>query len=84
MNYDTILETNPILLAHIASLFTWGVTVLGSTMVFSWKRSIFLVLAITLHNIPEGLALGVAFGALSNNPVTVELTGAMIFVVVEE
>jgi ZIP family zinc transporter len=30
----------------------------------SWQRSILLVLAITLHNIPEGLAVGVAFGAL--------------------
>jgi ZIP family zinc transporter len=29
-----------------------------------WKRSVLLVLAITLHNIPEGLAVGVAFGAL--------------------
>ncbi len=29
----------------------------------SWQRSILLVLAITLHNIPEGLAVGVAFGA---------------------
>lgn len=29
----------------------------------SWKRSTLLVLAITLHNIPEGLAVGVAFGA---------------------
>lgn len=28
-----------------------------------WQKSILLVLAITLHNIPEGLALGVAFGA---------------------
>jgi ZIP family zinc transporter len=27
------------------------------------KRSVLLVLAITLHNIPEGLAVGVAFGA---------------------
>lgn len=30
----------------------------------SWKRSTLLVLAITLHNIPEGLAVGVAFGAV--------------------
>ena len=30
----------------------------------SWHRSTLLVLAITLHNIPEGLAVGVAFGAL--------------------
>ena len=29
----------------------------------SWQRSILLVLSITLHNIPEGLAVGVAFGA---------------------
>ncbi|MDD5255060.1 MAG: ZIP family metal transporter [Candidatus Omnitrophica bacterium] len=29
----------------------------------SWRRSILLVLAITLHNIPEGLAVGVAIGA---------------------
>ena len=28
----------------------------------SYKKSILLVLAVTLHNIPEGLAVGVAFG----------------------
>ncbi|MDR1655570.1 MAG: ZIP family metal transporter [Treponema sp.] len=31
----------------------------------NWGRSILLVLAITLHNIPEGLAVGVGFGAAS-------------------
>ncbi len=31
------------------------------------NRIILLVLSITLHNIPEGLAVGVAFGALSQN-----------------
>jgi ZIP family zinc transporter len=31
----------------------------------SWERSVLLVLAITLHNIPEGLAVGVAFGAVA-------------------
>jgi zinc transporter, ZIP family len=31
----------------------------------SWRRSTLLVLAITLHNIPEGLAIGVAFGAVA-------------------
>ena len=30
-----------------------------------WGRSTLLVLAITLHNIPEGLAIGVAFGAVA-------------------
>ena len=29
----------------------------------SWQRSTLLVLAITIHNIPEGIAVGVAFGA---------------------
>jgi ZIP family zinc transporter len=29
----------------------------------SWRRSVLLISAITLHNIPEGLAVGVAFGA---------------------
>lgn len=29
----------------------------------TWQRSVLLVLAITLHNFPEGLAVGVAFGA---------------------
>lgn len=29
----------------------------------SWRRATLLVLAITLHNIPEGLAVGVSFGA---------------------
>lgn len=28
-----------------------------------WQRATLLVLAITLHNVPEGLAVGVAFGA---------------------
>lgn len=31
------------------------------------RRSILLVLSITLHNIPEGLAVGVAFGAAATN-----------------
>ncbi len=31
----------------------------------TWKRSVLLVSAITLHNIPEGLAIGVAFGAVA-------------------
>jgi len=43
----------------------------------TWKRSLLLVLAITLHNIPEGLAVGVAFGALANNPDIGVLTGAV-------
>jgi len=35
-------------------------------MATNWRKTILLVLAIALHNIPEGLAVGVAFGALAN------------------
>jgi ZIP family zinc transporter len=160
MNIDWLLEYNPILLALGATLFTWLVTALGSSMVFffktinkrilnsmlgfaagvmiaasfwsllkpaiemaeengsvpwipaligfltggaflllidkilphlhmglavdkaegiktQWQRSVLLVLAITLHNIPEGLAVGVAFGALANNPDAGMLAGAV-------
>ncbi len=160
MNLEKILEINPVLLALAATIFTWLITALGSSMVFffktinkkvlnamlgfasgvmiaasfwsllnpaiemagenghtpwipavvgfmtggtflllvdkilphlhlglsidkaegihtSWQRSVLLVLAITLHNIPEGLAVGVAFGALANNPDTGILAGAI-------
>jgi zinc transporter, ZIP family len=160
MKLDWLLEYNPILLALFATLFTWGLTALGASMVFffktinkkilnsmlgfaagvmiaasfwsllkpaiemaeesgvpswmpaltgflsggaflliidkilphvhmglstekaegiktSWQRSVLLILAITLHNIPEGLAVGVAFGALANNPDAGMLAGAV-------
>ncbi|MDF1547709.1 MAG: ZIP family metal transporter [Bacteroidales bacterium] len=160
MKLELLLEYNPILLAFIATMFTWGLTALGSSMVFffktinkkilnsmlgfaagvmiaasfwsllnpaidmaeangdvpwvpalvgflsggaflllvdkilphlhlglsvdkaegiktTWQRSVLLVLAITLHNIPEGLAVGVAFGALASNPDVGMLAGAV-------
>jgi ZIP family zinc transporter len=43
----------------------------------SWRRSILLVMAITLHNIPEGLAVGVAFGAVAFNLPSATLAGAV-------
>ena len=42
------------------------------------SRAILLVISITLHNIPEGLAVGVAFGALSQSGHSTEaLMGAI-------
>lgn len=161
MEIESLLDYNPVLLALFATLFTWAVTALGSSLVFffktlnqkalntmlgfaagvmiaasfwsllkpaieisesngdigwipaivgflsggaflflvdkllphlhiglsmgnaegvktSWQRSTLLVLAITLHNIPEGLAVGVAFGALSGNPDSATLTRAIV------
>jgi ZIP family zinc transporter len=43
----------------------------------SWQRSTLLVLAITLHNIPEGLAVGVAFGAVAANLPSATIGGAL-------
>lgn len=164
MNFNFLLEYNPVLLALFATLFTWGLTALGSAMVFffksinkkvlnsmlgfaagvmiaasfwsllkpaiemaeesgsagwipavvgflsggaflylidrilphlhmglgmdkaegiktSWQRSVLLILAITLHNIPEGLAVGVAFGVLAINADPASLGGAVALAV---
>lgn len=43
----------------------------------NWQRSVLLVLAITLHNIPEGLAVGVAFGAVAYGLPSASLAGAV-------
>ena len=43
----------------------------------TWHRTTLVVLAITLHNAPEGLAVGVAFGALGADLPTATLVGAM-------
>ncbi|MEN6393854.1 MAG: ZIP family metal transporter [Anaerolineaceae bacterium] len=42
-----------------------------------WQRSVLLVLAITLHNFPEGLAVGVAFGAIAGNLPSASLASAI-------
>ncbi len=43
----------------------------------SWQRSTLLVIAITLHNIPEGLAVGVAFGAVAAGLPSATIGGAI-------
>ncbi len=43
----------------------------------SWQRSTLLVVAITLHNIPEGLAVGVAFGAVAADLPSATIGGAV-------
>ncbi|XP_039937972.1 zinc transporter ZIP11 [Hirundo rustica] len=41
-----------------------GAAVAGSS---SWRRITLMILAITIHNIPEGLAVGVGFGAVGKS-----------------
>jgi ZIP family zinc transporter len=43
----------------------------------TWRRTTLLVLAITLHNIPEGLAIGVAFGAVGAGYESATLSAAV-------
>lgn len=47
----------------------------------SWQRSVLLVLAITMHNIPEGLAVGVAFGAIGMSGSSATLGSAIALAV---
>lgn len=43
-----------------------------------WRRTTLLILAITLHNIPEGLAVGVLFGGVAAGIPEASIAGAVI------
>ena len=43
----------------------------------TWHRTTLTVIAIALHNAPEGLAVGVAFGALASNLDSATFSGAI-------
>jgi len=69
-----------------------GVFVIGSDIVISnitldktknkkLKRSILLTSAVTLHNIPEGLAIGVAFGSVALGIEGVSIIGAVMLAI---
>ncbi len=157
---ENLMDVNPILLALFATLFTWGMTLVGSLLVFffkrvnrnfmdatlgfaagvmvaasfwslldpginmanqngstawlvaslgfmcggvilyigdkvvrlvlkrlkrenkdSFRRCVLLITSISLHNIPEGLSVGVAFGALLYNMNEVALLSAIVFAI---
>lgn len=44
----------------------------------SLRRSTLLILSVTLHNIPEGLAIGVSFGSHAMEPTAVSLISSMV------
>lgn len=57
--------------------FLWGTDrLLGRLRPREGNRTRLLILSITLHNIPEGLAVGVAFGALGSEPAPERLLAA--------
>ncbi|MBT5417227.1 MAG: ZIP family metal transporter, partial [Cryomorphaceae bacterium] len=43
-----------------------------------WRRTTLLTLAITLHNIPEGLAVGVLFGGVAAGIPEASIAGAVV------
>lgn len=64
------------------SLFIWisdkiATKIIKKTGKTNSNRITMLILSITLHNIPEGLAVGVAFGLLKNNYTVSEVMGAI-------
>jgi ZIP family zinc transporter len=73
----------------LGGAFLWGVDALlphlhmgqpleeAEGLSTTWRRSVLLVLAITMHNIPEGLAVGVAFGAVASGMGGASLAGAV-------
>jgi zinc transporter, ZIP family len=47
----------------------------------TWRRRVLLMLAITLHNLPEGLAVGVAFGAAAAGIQGATLSAAVVLAI---
>jgi len=71
----------------VASLgFTFGGIILGADYLFKkkedikvgFRRSALLIFSITAHNIPEGFAIGVAFGSVAYNIEGASLISAMV------
>lgn len=75
----------------LGALFLFGVDKLLPVLHFNfrksndsrpkWKKTALLVIAITLHNIPEGLAVGVIFGGVATGYPEATITGAVILAI---
>lgn len=57
----------PIDLNNSIQKTTYSTIETQSNTAVSWKRILLLIIAITIHNIPEGLAVGVGFGAVGKS-----------------
>jgi len=76
-------------LTSVVGFIFGGIFVIGSDIALSkasliqskgsaFKRSILLTSSVTLHNIPEGLAIGVAFGSVAMGVEGTSIWGAMM------
>ncbi|MEN6479429.1 MAG: ZIP family metal transporter [Anaerolineales bacterium] len=70
-----VLRGIDLLLPHLHSSF--GLDEEPEGVHTSWRRSVLLVLAVTLHNFPEGLAVGVAFGGAAQGMAGATIGGAI-------
>lgn len=87
------LDVTPWLVVSIGFLFGGLLLILGDVFfnhilerkktknVNSIKRSLMLIFSITLHNIPEGLAIGVAFGSITSGLDGATLTNAVMLAI---
>lgn len=89
LNYGKLVWIPPLVGFFLGAFFLWVIDKIiphlhpgfamseAEGIKTSWHRSILLVLAITIHNIPEGLAVGVAFGALAFHLPSATFAGAV-------
>ncbi len=73
----------------LGGVFVWGLDALiphlhlgkprqlAEGLETAWERTTLLAAAVTLHNIPEGLAVGVAFGATAGDPEAIAAATAL-------
>jgi len=58
----TVTKTSP------ANISTTNSTINSNELILSWRRILLLIIAVTVHNFPEGLAVGVGFGSIGITP----------------
>jgi len=65
MSIDKLLDVNPVFLALLATLFTWGVTALGAGMVFFF-RSLNKKILNSMLGFAAGVMIAASFWSLLN------------------